>query len=640
VRRPAFDLLGIAILLAMSSGPAAAESPRFVDYLYINASEGSASGGHVALRFGDEVFHFEHRSPGILVLARAQFARFRHLYGDLENRTIQVSRIQVSDETYDLLFAQFSRHHLVQRQRLEVLDAARADRKLLESLHDQGVVAIEGLGLFVDAANTATDTADRAPALDALRARVAARYGPGYIADRTAELTARLAALEPEGLPSTVAADDEIRPPSYGFSARFHDLTQALAALDVLDAARHLRPEAIRSGSAGLPLKPGEAVRLTRLADALEESLVRFMETTRPDWGLPMLLGMARLIALRETVETGHWQFLDSFPVDATVLPAIRTSRRRIHLTKIREDNRLVFERARESLLAAADVGDEFPEIRYARLESAANRWLEVSQALDEGGPLRVHAGVLLPDRPGLLPARRTPSYDEVSLTQAVETTAREEARLAAALERDYPYNLITRNCVSEIFRELDVALARAAHTENEAMIREESIRRLGGHVAMLGSLNFVPRISALVVGDTYAVAEQLRFASYRERRLAEMRQGENALWVFLRESNVVTSTLYRVQPHDSIFLFFTDDLVAPRPLFGAVNVLTGLAASAVGLTTWPVDGGETLWAGLRGALFSLPELVFHNIRKGSFEPPLQREQGLLGLDAADVLAD
>src|SRR5206468_12881290 len=111
------------------------------------------------------------------------------------------------------------------------------------------------------------------------------------------------------------------------------------------------------------------------------------------------------------------------------------------------------------------------------------------------------------PARPGLPPARRIPPYDWVSLAQSVETVAREEARLLAALEGDYPYNLVTRNCVSEIFRELDVALARAAHSEDEAVIREESIRRLGGHVAMVGSLNFVPRISALVREATYAVA-------------------------------------------------------------------------------------------------------------------------------------
>ena len=79
---------------------------------------------------------------------------------------------------------------------------------------------------------------------------------------------------------------------------------------------------------------------------------------------------------------------------------------------------------------------------------------------------------------------------------------------------------------------------------------------------------------------------------------------------------------LFRVQPRDSIFLFFTDDAVLPRPLFGAVNLVTGLAASAAGLAMLPVDGGEMLWAGLRGALFSLPELIFRNIRKGTFDPP------------------
>ena len=342
----------------------------------------------MALRFADQVFHFEYRPPGVLVLARGEFERFRHLYGDLENRTIQVSRIPVSDETYDLLLAQFSRLHLAQRQRLEAVTAVRDDRQVLEALLERGLVAIAGLGLFTDAAEAGAGAVDRASALDALRARVAARYGPEFIAYRTAELTARLAALELEGPPSTVAADGEIRPPSYSFSARFYDTSQALAALDVLKAARPLRPDATRFGSAQLPLEPGEAAGLTRLADALEESLVRLLDSTRPDWGLSMLLGMARLIALRETVETAHWVVLDAFPVDAPVLPAIRTWRRRAHLTTIREDNRLAFEMARVSLLEVVDDAGGFPEAGYARLEAAANRWLEVSQALDEGRPL------------------------------------------------------------------------------------------------------------------------------------------------------------------------------------------------------------------------------------------------------------
>jgi len=59
---------------------------------------------------------------------------------------------------------------------------------------------------------------------------------------------------------------------------------------------------------------------------------------------------------------------------------------------------------------------------------------------------------------------------------------------------------------------------------------------------------------------------------------------------------------------------------VAARPLFGAANVLTGLGATVAGMIALPVDGGKTLWAGLKGVVFSLPELFFVNIRKGSFD--------------------
>jgi hypothetical protein len=86
---------------------------------------------------------------------------------------------------------------------------------------------------------------------------------------------------------------------------------------------------------------------------------------------------------------------------------------------------------------------------------------------------------------------------------------------------------------------------------------------------------------------------------------------------VRVRESNTLTSTLYRRNRVDSALLFFTDDTVATRPLLGAVNVVAGLWVSAAGVTML-VDGGELLRAGLRGVLFSLPELAFFNIRKGS----------------------
>src|SRR5262249_18735334 len=97
------------------------------------------------------------------------------------------------------------------------------------------------------------------------------------------------------------------------------------------------------------------------------------------------------------------------------------------------------------------------------------------------------------------------------------------------------------------------------------------------------------------------------------------MYERENPVAVFLRESNTLTSAMYRHNADDSIFIFFTDDAVLARPLLGALNLAVGLAASAVGLVTLPADGGKTLLAGLKGAGFSLPGPFFQTIRKGSF---------------------
>jgi hypothetical protein len=53
------------------------------------------------------------------------------------------------------------------------------------------------------------------------------------------------------------------------------------------------------------------------------------------------------------------------------------------------------------------------------------------------------------------------------------------------------------------------------------------------------------------------------------------------------------------------------------------------------GLPLLPFDRGDTLVAGVRGAVFSLPELAFVNLRKGSFDyvPPDARPDD--GVDLA-----
>jgi hypothetical protein len=173
--------LAISALLLMASGSATAVTPaRQVEYLYINANEGTASGGHAAIRFGDQVFHFEHRAPGILVLARDGFERFRHLYGDLENRTIRVSRIPVSDET-TISSSPSSMAPPRQRQRLEALEVS---------------AAIAYRDPAAGARREGSASSPRRPAAKPAwspYARASSLVRSGFIARRSAELAARLA---------------------------------------------------------------------------------------------------------------------------------------------------------------------------------------------------------------------------------------------------------------------------------------------------------------------------------------------------------------------------------------------------------------------------------------------------------------
>jgi len=181
----------------------------------------------------------------------------------------------------------------------------------------------------------------------------------------------------------------------------------------------------------------------------------------------------------------------------------------------------------------------------------------------------------------------------------------------ARAIEDAYRYELLGRNCVSELFGTVDDALASAPDGAMAA-----STRLLGGHIAP-GGLTSLPRVAAAAVRRTWRVVAADEIPSYRRYRVGVLERGRP--WVALRESNVLTSSIYRRSEHDSIFLFFTDGAVAARPLLGAVNGVAGLLVTAAGLAVAPVDRGALLVGGVRGVVYSLPELAFVNIRKGTF---------------------
>lgn len=598
-------LLALAALLL---APTPSRGERF-DYLYLEANAGGASGGHVAVRFGDDVYHYQNVGHS-LRLIREHFDFFRYKYSVLQNRTIHASRIDVDPETYALLENRFNARHLIQEAHVEALGWRHNDVRLLEWLAgaeqpgapEPPPLLLRGPGFFAEAA------APEASPLVALRSRVVKLRGADYLARRSAEVEEQLAALRPElaASPLPKPSADRLPLPAASFSRRVVELASAGQAIDVLKRAPPLRPGVLRviEGSEGR-LDAAERDALQALAERMQSDLTALSGSRRPDWGYPLLLGMARLLAIQASLETGQLCVLDAFPLRPRTLATTGADTRALFLGEIQEYARAELAHARRQQLARPGTRER----GYNQVEAAANRYQEVQDALGHERDLRVYRDRLVPYGELPLPSEGLPELPPSDLETALGTARERERAQRRALRDTYGYGLITRNCVSEIFA-----------TINSAFAPEEVASRLGGRVETEGPLDYIPFVAFGRVTREYRLSGVGEIPSYRRARLAEMYARENPLQVYLRETNTLTSTVYRKNPDDALFLFFTDGTLWPRPIFGALNLLAGVGQTLAGLLTWPLDGGAALRAGPRGALYSLPELAFFNIRKGTLE--------------------
>ena len=617
---------------AAERGERAAERSLTLDYLMIRGNEGGSSGGHAAIRFDAETYHFEH-ADGLLRLGREASDRFQHIYRTLQNRDIELTRVAVSADTYARLRDAFELRTLVQDRQLAIADELRADRELLSALRDAGrraaqaaaPIEVAGAGFFA----AGPDPAAAAHALPALRARIEALHGAEFLALRSAAVDHALATLAPEVVDADAIELDADRLPALApsFSRRVESLLAARLALEILARPRALAPAALVAGAEALAFSDADRARLRSAADALREDLAQLAASRRDDFGPALLLGMARLAALEASLRSERWVLLDPFPPQSERLAV--TPAQREWLPSLLREAESDFASARRELLALAG----FPEQAWNDVEAAAARWLELRGAAAGAAAIRVHAGVMIPAARAPLPAPEPADADLGALAlRAGEMERRYRERLKALAG----YDLLRRNCVSEIFRTLDAGLAADAGSVTDAgagaagapgAARDASARELGGYVDPVAGLNFIPFVSSLRVRDRWRVVETVTLPSYRRFRLAQMERSEAPLVVALRESNVLTARSHRVAAPESFFVFFGDARVPLRPLFGALNVGAGLVRSALGLLELPFDGGRGLRSGLSGVVFSLPELAFQNLRKGynDYVPPDER---------------
>jgi hypothetical protein len=269
---------------------------------------------------------------------------------------------------------------------------------------------------------------------------------------------------------------------------------------------------------------------------------------------------------------------------------------------KWREQGAKLFGRGRALVLE----GEGLDEDNLNLLEEAAAIAARNGRA-DMGGPLSEYGLRKLPALGRSVPV--APVDGDVSA--ALETARARLTEQDAGLQARWGYDLTQRNCITELARITSGAFDSAADEQ----------RALGAEVPSGDEpFGFVPIVFFERVRQRLRVERVEALPSHRTREVERIVRESPVAWTAARESAVPTSTIYAPLLRDSAFLLFTDDVFLRRPAYGAVNLVYGLGYSLYGAAYAPFDGGARVKAGASGVMWSMPELGFVNVRKGSFD--------------------
>ncbi len=627
-------------LIALLPGTALAAS---FEYLYLEASEGNSSGGHSAIQFGDEIYHYQHHDSGLIRLLRQDKQEFHFLYRFLQNRRIHVSQIEVSEESFNRLRDYFKLQFLAQNQQFKQLNDLHKDRTLLRRLLyklsadkaflDTGfssVLRLDAVGLFYTGQELAGQKKDghvsnvngvryqSSHVIEILRKKIGQHYGQDYLIHRRDQITNRIKALAPDHWPTapSILSKDNFPPAINSFADSYEDYLTGLAAIKVLVEAQSLQPDAFFVTRESVT--PEEKKVLEGLRDQLGLSLLKSVNSGRPDWGYAVLVNLARFIAVDQSLQLGLWVFIDDFAMDSEWLGTDQFSRYAEQMQIQINDAQDNLIQTRKAVLKSGGI----TEAGYSMLEMSANRYFELLNGKHQK-PVRYLGEKALPTKSIGLPDWVVPKLTQQELTTALTGLDSYESQLFRELAEHYRYDLITRNCVTELFRTIDLALLQhnkmdINQSKQVDWLINESTKRLGGNVS--ATYNFIPFVSFQSVQEHYKVTTSTALNSYRGQQLEKLYARNNRLMVALRESNIFSSTLYDYNPDDAFFVFFTDDNLALRPVFGLFNTAAGIGQSLFGFLSWPFDAGKNIKSGATGVLMSLPELLFFNMRKGSYK--------------------
>ncbi|WP_157135050.1 hypothetical protein [Leptonema illini] len=338
---------------------------------------------------------------------------------------------------------------------------------------------------------------------------------------------------------------------------------------------------------------PLPAVSLNPLESVLAESLrsaVQSETDVRPDRARTALEILVLMEALRRSQELGVWvvprMALTTEPdIDDGPILSVDNPEVQIFASMFRSRS--------DALIASLRAGDA-----PSRLLTSFNRTLQSASILDlarrRGASVVLSAGAVM-TTPSLSLIEERAYDDRDRLASELSRAEMLYAALESEMRDELSYALFTKNCVTELLAELQQISGADLPVESPTL-----------------SGLFIPFVSERYVADALGNGERILYRSYRNELLLIEHDP-------VAETSTISSRYYVWNERDSWFLFFSEDRPLARPLFGVVNLFLGGAQTVIGLPSAPFDRGQRLSRGIRGMAFSLSEVAFISVRKGTF---------------------
>ncbi len=565
-----------------------------LEILYVNANVGAAAGGHVGLRLDDDVFHYQFYPDERFLLVREGWDSFRLVYNRLRNRTIYGAGLPVPDHVFSRIKDHFTAALVSQKRDFFRHRFLLDQKEMLAGLRSGALdIPVRGLGAFE--AGRKESASGRI-----LRTRISALLGENDLQESREALTVKLQSVLAEIYEGSWRGSELIA--KIGVIG---DLKKQQAAYDTIINATGLLGSALAVGM-DEKLSRQELNHLEGALNRRLQVLAHLLVSERSDSGEAILVETARCHTLIESLAAETLVTLDPYPEEAVEKQLDHQDPEMQRYLNALFD---LLSRQRSLLLDSESTGgDAEGDYRYLQLENVNGRRVEIGRAIREGMGVRVSPDMMVPGKTGTLRIT-VPVLAGEAADSAIASTERELSSLEHSLDEKYRYALIDRNCVTELLRTLNSSFSGKAEAEES----------LGGWIDPVSDRIAVPHDFFYRVSSRYRVEQVSRYPSRRIVQIETMEAQSNPAAVWFQEGNTLSTTLYKHREEDSPFLFFTDDVIWARPILGFANLLWSAAHGLAGIVTLPAEGTEPVQQAARGMFYSLPELVFFNIRKGTY---------------------